>query len=134
MTSPNLSQILKGPSLVQSSLLLGCFVLMFFLSRQTIPPFLRSSPLDLFLLVYLAILFNMNSNSYYISLYNSFILSIDILAFLVISFSPFDSLIMFRYLPKFTQNSEILVTNILLLNINCAIGSSFTQLSYSQLR
>ena len=60
----------------------------------------------------------MNSSSYCIMLCNSFILLIDMLALSIISFSPLGSLIMFRYFPKFMKNSDILVTDILLLNIN----------------
>jgi hypothetical protein len=74
VTIPSFFLILNSPSLVWSSLLLGRFILIFFLSKKTIPPSLRSGSSDFPLFACLALFFLISfklsiSSSYIILIY-----------------------------------------------------------------
>jgi hypothetical protein len=53
--APICSNILNGPSFLKLSFVLSCFVLMCFLSRYTLFPFLSRGPILRFLLAYIAV-------------------------------------------------------------------------------
>ena len=123
----------NSPSFLQFNLLLGYLVLMFLQSRQTLSPSSKVGPFNLFLFTQVVIYFYTKSSSCQSSLC-SFLISVVQSIANWASGSLIGSLYALGLSIQLVQNGNLLVILVsALLQANCAIDNSGTQLSYWQL-
>ena len=117
-TSLSFSIILNSLIFIKSNLSLSHFILIFFYVIQTIFPFLRSSPSDLFLFSLITIFYSI-SLSFYQSIFQSFISFLTVtFIYSIINLFPISYYLISRLNLQFIQNNKTSIIIIILLKIN----------------